>query len=232
MKRGIAPAARATAKTIAWSSLLLLALVGSHAAWSAETAGDTMAAETAAETAALEQQLEALAGERDDGLHVDVVEIGAFFAIDLHVDEVVVHVGGGGFVFEGLVLHDVAPVAGGVADAHEDGFVFFAGAGECGVSPGIPVHGIVGVLEEVGAGLVDEFVDVQRGAAFGFGHGWGLLAGVGFGRAHGGGQDEWNDGSAVQHKCSESGNKAGPNGMPGRFFRGNSSLARSVPNSV
>ena len=87
-------------------------------------------------------------------LHVDAVQVGAFFAVDLDVDEVLVHEGGDGFVLEGLVRHDVAPVAGGVADAEEDGLVLGAGLGRASSTPGIPVHGVMGVLEQVGAGLV------------------------------------------------------------------------------
>jgi hypothetical protein len=41
-------------------------------------------------------------------------------------------------------------VAGGVADAEEDGFVFLTGAGEGFLAPGIPIHRIVLVLEQVG----------------------------------------------------------------------------------
>ena len=67
-------------------------------------------------------------------------------------------------VFEGLALHDVAPVAGGVADAEEDGLVFRAGFFEGFGAPREPVDGIVGVLEEVGAGLVGESVGHRASA--------------------------------------------------------------------
>ena len=63
------------------------------------------------------------------GVHVDAVEVGALLAVDLDGDEVLVEVGGGGLVLERLALHDVAPVAGGVADGQEDGPVGSCGAG-------------------------------------------------------------------------------------------------------
>ncbi|MCB1772791.1 MAG: hypothetical protein KDI88_04180, partial [Gammaproteobacteria bacterium] len=66
MKRGIAPVACATAKTIAWPCLLVLALAGSPVAWSADDAGDATATAASAESMALQQQLESLAAERDD----------------------------------------------------------------------------------------------------------------------------------------------------------------------
>ena len=67
--------------------------------------------------------------QRDDGVHVHGVQVGALTPVDLHVDEVLVHQGGGLVVLERLVLHDVAPVAGGVPDREQDRLVLVAGAG-------------------------------------------------------------------------------------------------------
>jgi len=50
-------------------------------------------------------------------------------------------------VFEGLALHDVAPVAGGVADAQQDWAVLFLGAPQRLFPPGEPVHRVVGMLQ-------------------------------------------------------------------------------------
>ncbi len=52
--------------------------------------------------------------------HVDLVDIRPLFAIDLDVDEGFVHQGCDDGVFEGLVLHHMAPVTGGVSDGEED----------------------------------------------------------------------------------------------------------------
>ena len=56
--------------------------------------------------------------------HVDLVEVGPLFAVDLDVDEVLVHeraaIAG---IRERLALHHVAPVAGRVADREEDRLV-------------------------------------------------------------------------------------------------------------
>ena len=57
------------------------------------------------------------AGQHLHRVHVDLVEIRALLAIDLDTDEKIVHQGSDLFVLERLVLHHVAPVAGGVADA-------------------------------------------------------------------------------------------------------------------
>ena len=87
------------------------------------------------------------------GVHVDLVDVGALLTVDLDADDEVVLDGCDRFVLERFALHDVAPVAGGVADADEDGFVLGSGAGPGFIAPGVPVDGIVGVLQEVGRGL-------------------------------------------------------------------------------
>ena len=65
----------------------------------------------------------AVPGHRHHGRHVDLVEVGALFTVDLDVDEVLVHEGRDVRVLEALALHDVAPVAGRVADRQEDRLV-------------------------------------------------------------------------------------------------------------
>ena len=69
----------------------------------------------------------ALAGQQLHGGHVDLIEVGPFLAIDLDADEVLVEDAGDLVVLEALVLHDVAPVAGRVADAEEDRPIELAG---------------------------------------------------------------------------------------------------------
>ena len=94
-----------------------------------------------------------VAGHRLHGAHVDRVDIGPLLAVHLDVDEGSVHELCRLVVLEGLALHDVAPVACGVADRQEDGAVLLAGQCQGFVAPGVPVDGVVRVLEEVGAGL-------------------------------------------------------------------------------
>ena len=62
-----------------------------------------------------------------------------------------IHVGGHIFVLKTLVLHDMAPMAGAVANAQQDGLVFCTGPLQRLLTPGVPVHGIVGVLQQVRA---------------------------------------------------------------------------------
>jgi hypothetical protein len=52
--------------------------------------------------------------------HVDAVEVGPFLPVDLDGNEVLVQRLRDGLVLEALLLHDVTPVTGGVADGEED----------------------------------------------------------------------------------------------------------------
>ena len=54
----------------------------------------------------------ALLAQRMQRVHVDLVDVGPFLAVDLDVDEELVHHHGSGGIFEALVRHDMAPVAG------------------------------------------------------------------------------------------------------------------------
>jgi len=102
----------------------------------------------------------AVPGHGLDGLHVDLVHVGALFAVHLDVHEELVHEGGGVLVLEGLALHDVAPVAGGIADGQQHGLVLGACALKGFRTPRIPVDRIVPVLEKIRARLLREAVGV------------------------------------------------------------------------
>ena len=96
----------------------------------------------------------AVPGEGLDGGHVDGVDVGSFLAVYLYVHEVLVHHARGLIVLEGLALHDVAPVARAVADREKDGFVFLTRPLQRLLAPGVPVHGVVLVLEQIRARLI------------------------------------------------------------------------------
>ncbi len=88
-----------------------------------------------------------------DGLHVDGVDVGPFLTVDLDAHEAVVEPGRHHRVLERFVGHDMAPVAGRVADGQEDGLVLLGGPGERLGAPGIPVDRIGGVLAQIGGRL-------------------------------------------------------------------------------
>ncbi len=66
-------------------------------------------------------------GEHVECRLIDLVEIGAFFAIHLDIDEMLVHHRGNFRIFETLVRHDVAPVAGRVTDGKQNRLILRAG---------------------------------------------------------------------------------------------------------
>ena len=78
--------------------------------------------------------------------HVDLIDVGPLLAVDLDVDEQVVHHARGVVVLEALVRHHVAPVAGGVADRQQDRLVGALGLIERLRAPRPPVDRIVLVL--------------------------------------------------------------------------------------
>ena len=100
----------------------------------------------------------AVARHRGRRGHVDGVDVGPLLAVDLDVHEVPVHQGGGRLVLEGLVGHDVAPVAGGVTDAQQNGCITTLRLGERLGSPLPPIDRIVRVLEQVWARCIGEAV--------------------------------------------------------------------------
>ena len=94
----------------------------------------------------------------DGGLHVDLIEIRAFFTVNLDADVVTIHERGDLVVLERFPLHDVAPMTSGIPNGQEKGLIFFLGQIESFLSPGMPIHRVVGVLQQVRARLVNETV--------------------------------------------------------------------------
>ena len=84
---------------------------------------------------------------------VDLVEVRPLLAVDLDVDEQLVHQRRGLGVREALLVHHVAPVAGGVADGEQNRLVRLARLCQRFVAPGAPMHRIVLVQEQIGAGF-------------------------------------------------------------------------------
>ena len=102
------------------------------------------------------------AGHRLHRAHVQLVDVGPLLAVDLDRHVVRVEELGDRRILEGLALHHVAPVAGGVADREEDRPVELARALERFTPPWIPVDRVVSVLEQVRARLGRESVGHPR----------------------------------------------------------------------
>jgi hypothetical protein len=50
----------------------------------------------------------------------------------------------------------MAPMARGVADAEENGFVLFLGSSESFFSPGVPIHRVMSMLQKIRASFVNQ----------------------------------------------------------------------------
>ena len=94
----------------------------------------------------------------DGRLHRHRIDVRPLLAVDLDVDEELVHERSGVRILERLVRHHVAPVARAVADRDEERLLLGACELERLVAPGMPVDGVLGVLQEVRAGRVSEAV--------------------------------------------------------------------------
>ena len=75
------------------------------------------------------------------GSHVDFVQVGALLPVHFDVHEVTVHHAGDVCIFERLPLHDVAPMAGRVANAEEDWLALILCALQCFISQGYQFTG-------------------------------------------------------------------------------------------
>ena len=75
--------------------------------------------------------------------HIDLVDVGTFLPIDLYVDEKLVHERGGFAVFETLVRHHMAPVAGRVANRQQDRLISLLGFRQRRLAPHPPMGGIL-----------------------------------------------------------------------------------------
>ena len=100
----------------------------------------------------------AVSRRRRDRRHVDRVDVGTLLTVDLDGDETLVECGGDRLVLERLMRHHVAPVAGGVAHRQQHRHVALPRLSKGLVAPLLPVHRVVTVLEQVGAGGLGQTV--------------------------------------------------------------------------
>src|SRR4029079_16415212 len=88
--------------------------------------------------------------------HVDGVDVRALLAVELDVDEEVVHHGRRLAVLEAVMRNAVAPMACCVADREQDRFAGALGVRQRLWPPRPPMHRVLLVLEEIGARLAAE----------------------------------------------------------------------------
>ncbi len=93
-----------------------------------------------------------------DGGHVNLVDVGAFLAVDLDRHVTGVEQFGDRRVHEALALHDVAPVARAIADRQENRLVLRLRLRERLGTPRIPIHRVVRVEQQVRTRLLRQTV--------------------------------------------------------------------------
>ena len=103
----------------------------------------------------------ALAGHRHGRVHVERVDVGPLLAVDLHVDEALVHERRGRSVLERLVRHHVAPVAGAVADREQDRPVLGSRPRDASSPHGYQSTGLSACWQQVRARLAREAVHAK-----------------------------------------------------------------------
>ena len=96
-------------------------------------------------------------------VHVDLVDIRPLFPVDLDAHKVRVHQFGDVGILKGFMRHDMAPMAGGVADGDEERLVLSLGFGERLITPRVPINRVIGMLAQVEAGLGGKAVWHQVG---------------------------------------------------------------------
>ena len=100
-----------------------------------------------------------------DGVHHEFIDLGAFFPVDLDADEVLVHQLRDVRLLEGLAGHDVAPVAGRVADRDEHRLALGLGRGKGLRTPRPPMDGVSRMLFQVEGLLLGQTIGHPRKVA-------------------------------------------------------------------
>ena len=83
--------------------------------------------------------------------HIDAVNIRSFLLVHLDGDKVPIEKFRDFPIFKAFVRHHMTPMTGAVANTEENGLILLTGFLESLGTPGIPVHRIVCVLEQIGA---------------------------------------------------------------------------------
>ncbi len=101
-------------------------------------------------------------GHQLHSVHVHLVHVWPFFAVDFDAHKMGVHEHSGLLILECFVFHHMAPVAGAVAHAHNHQFVFLARPLPSCFTPRHPIHGIVLVLLQIGRCRLRQGVGVHH----------------------------------------------------------------------
>jgi hypothetical protein len=86
--------------------------------------------------------------------HINLVDVRAFFPIDLYSYIMVIEKVSYLRIFKRFMGHDMTPMAGGIPDGKKDRFVFPDRFLESLISPGIPLDWIFSMLKQIRTFLI------------------------------------------------------------------------------
>ncbi len=98
------------------------------------------------------QRPAALMAQNIGGGLIELIQVRALHPVGDHRDEIVIDQLGGFGVRKAFPVHHMAPMAGGIADGEENRLAGLFGLRQHGIAPIAPLHRIVLVYQEIGAG--------------------------------------------------------------------------------
>ena len=100
-------------------------------------------------------------GQHLHRVHIDLIHVRPLFAINLDIDEELVHQRGDLLILEGFPLHHMAPVARGIANRKKNRLVLRARLFKGLRSPRVPIDRIMSVLQQVRGLLVHQTIGMH-----------------------------------------------------------------------
>src|SRR5437868_5163563 len=87
-----------------------------------------------------------------------MIKIGSFFPVNFDIDEILIHKFCSCFIFKTFFFHYMTPMASGIPNANQYWFILILCPLQSFFTPGIPVNGIMCMLQKVWTGFIDEMI--------------------------------------------------------------------------
>ena len=91
-------------------------------------------------------------------IHVYMIQIWPLLPVYFDVHKIFIHYFGSALILKTLPFHHVAPMARRIANTHQDWLVLRFCFLQCLLSPRVPIHGIVGVLQQVNTRFINQLI--------------------------------------------------------------------------
>ncbi|MCG3771005.1 MAG: hypothetical protein JW384_02185 [Nitrosomonadaceae bacterium] len=90
--------------------------------------------------------------------HIEMVDIRPLLTVHFNRNKVLVQLCSNFLIFERFALHDVTPVASGIADGKEYRLILICGLDERFLPPRIPIDRVVGMLQQIRGFFMDQTI--------------------------------------------------------------------------